>query len=225
MFSLDNRLKTAFELCRTGVIAADVGTDHARLAAKLALEKSIKVYASDIKDGPLRAAKRTLDELNVKNVELVKSDGLEKIPYADDVIICGMGGELIARIVEECRFTNENTRFILQPMTKADFLRKHLYGAGFELLEERTAEDSEKIYTVMLWKFSGVSREIDGITALCGKNRDRRYLGKIAEKLLKNSANMEKSAEHSDEALKLRKTAEKILLRIENEDKGNNRIS
>ena len=104
-------------------------------------------------------------------------------------------------------------------MTKADFLRKHLYGAGFELMEERAAEDSEKIYTVMLWKFSGVKREIDEITAICGKNRDGRYLGKIAEKLLKNAANMEKSAEHSDEAAELRKTAEKILLRIENEDK------
>lgn len=219
MLSLDNRLKTAFELCRAGVIAADVGADHARLAAKLALEKSAKVYASDIKDGPLRAAKRTLDELNVKNVELVMSDGLEKIPYADDVIICGMGGELIARIVEECRFINENTRFILQPMTKADFLRKRLYGTGFELLEERAAEDSGKIYTVMLWRFSGVSLEIDEITALCGKNRDGRYLGKISEKLLKNAANMEKSAWHSEEAAKLRQTAEKILLRIENEDK------
>ena len=140
------------------------------------------------------------------------------ISYADDVIMCGMGGELIARIVEECRFINENTHFILQPMTKADFLRKHLYGAGFELLEERAAEDSGKIYTVMLWRFSGVSREIDEITALCGKNRDRRYLGKIAEKLLKNAVNMEKSAEHSERAAKLRKTAEKILLRIENEN-------
>lgn len=218
MIPLDNRLKTVFELCRAGVIAADVGTDHAQLAAALALEKSVKVYASDIKDGPLNAARRTLDKYCVKNAEVIKSDGLENIPYADDVIICGMGGELITRIVEECRFTNPNTRFILQPMTKADYLRKRLCGSGFELMEEHAAENSGKIYTVMLWKFSGVKREIDEIEALCGKNRDGRYLGKIAEKLLKNAANMEKSAGLSEEAKRLKAAAEIIMGMAKDED-------
>ncbi|MCH5203492.1 MAG: SAM-dependent methyltransferase [Oscillospiraceae bacterium] len=218
MIQLDNRLKTAFELCREGLISADVGTDHARLAAALALERSAKVYASDINDGPLEAARRTIGEYGVKNVEIVKSDGLENIPYADDVIICGMGGELIAEIAEKCRFTNENTRFILQPMTKADYLRKRLCALGFELLEERAAEDSGKIYTVMLWKFSGVSREISEAEAFCGKNRDRKYLGKIAAKLIKNAENMERSAGHSDEAARLRETAEEIMRIAENEN-------
>ena len=211
MISLDNRLKAAFKLCRKGLVSADVGTDHARLAAALALEKSAKVYASDIKDGPLEAARRTVAEYDVKNVEIVKSDGLENIPYADDVIICGMGGELIAEIVEKCRFTNENTRFILQPMTKADFLRKRLYNSGFELLEEHTAEHAGKIYTVMLWRFSGISRDIDEIESLVGKNRDRKYLEKVAEKLIKNAKNMEKSSGFAEEATRLRKTADAVM--------------
>ena len=122
-----------------------------------------------------------------------------------------MGGELIAEIVENCRFTNENTRFILQPMTKADYLRKRLYKSGFELIEERAAEHSGKIYTVMLWKFSGVSRDIDEIEALCGKNRDVKYLKKIAEKLLKNAANMEKSTAFSEQAARLRETADAVV--------------
>lgn len=208
---LNNRLKTAFELCREGLISADVGTDHARLAAALALEKSSKVYASDINDGPLEAARRTIEEYGVKNVEIVKSNGLENIPYADDVIICGMGGELIAGIAEKCRFTNENTRFILQPMTKADYLRKRLYTLGFELLEERTAEDSGKIYTVMLWKFSGISREISETEALCGKNRDRKYLEGIAAKLIKNAERMSVSENCAEQAARLREQAEAIL--------------
>lgn len=211
MISLDNRLKTAFELCREGLVSADVGTDHARLAAALALGKSAKVYASDIKDGPLDAARRTVAEYGVKNVEIVKSDGLDNIPYADDVIICGMGGEIIAEIAEKCRFTNENTRFVLQPMTKADYLRKRLYKSGFELIEERAAEHGGKIYTVMLWKFSGISRDIDEIEALCGKNRDKKYLTKIAAKLLKNAANMEKSSEYAENAAELRKTADAVM--------------
>lgn len=219
MVSLDNRLGAAFGFCRSGVVSVDVGCDHARLAAALALEKSCRVIASDVKDGPLEAAKRTLAELGVTSVETVKSDGLDEIDYADDVIICGMGGELIADIAERCRFKSENTRFILQPMTKADIMRKRLCKAGFELLKEKTAEDSGKIYSVMLWRFTGVAREIDEIEALCGKNRDRIYLEKVAEKLVKNAKNMEKSSGFAEEAERLRKTAEAVM-RIAAEDEN-----
>lgn len=211
MVNLDNRLGAAFGFCRSGVVSVDVGCDHARLAAALALEKSCRVIASDVKDGPLEAAKRTLAELGVTSVETVKSDGLDEIDYADDVIICGMGGELIADIAERCRFKNENTRFILQPMTKAGVMRKRLCKAGFELLEEKTAQDGGKIYSVMLWWFTGVPREIDEIEALCGKNRDRIYLGNVAEKLRKNAKNMEKSSGLAEEAERLRNTAEAVL--------------
>ena len=211
MVNLDNRLGAAFGFCRSGVVSVDVGCDHARLAAALALEKNCRVIASDVKDGPLEAAKRTLAELGVTSVKTVKSDGLDEIDYADDVIICGMGGELIADIAQRCRFTSENTRFILQPMTKADVMRKLLCKAGFELLEEKTAEDSGKIYSVMLWRFTGISRDIDEIEALCGKNRDRIYLENIAKKLLKNAKNMEKSSGLAEEAERLRKTAEAVL--------------
>ena len=211
MVNLDNRLGAAFGFCRSGVVSVDVGCDHARLAAALALEKNCRVIASDVKDGPLEAAKRTLAELGVTSVETVKSDGLDEIDYADDVIICGMGGELIADIAQRCRFKSENTRFILQPMTKADVMRKRLCKAGFELLEEKTAEDGGKIYSVMLWRFSGISREIDEIEALCGKNRDRIYLEKVAEKLVKNAKNMEKSSGLADEAERLREKADAVL--------------
>lgn len=197
----------------------DVGCDHARLAAALAIEKNCRVIASDVKDGPLEAAKRTLSELGVTSVLTVKSDGLDEIDFADDVIICGMGGELIADIAERCRFKSENTRFILQPMTKADVMRKRLYKAGFELLGEKTAEDGGKVYSVMLWKFTGISREIGEIEALCGKNRDRRYLEKVAEKLVKNAKNMEKSSGLAEEAERLRKTADAVL-RIAGEDEN-----
>lgn len=205
-------------MCRSGVVSADVGCDHARLAAALALEKGCRVIASDVRDGPLESAKRTLSELGAENVETVKSDGLDGIDYADDVIICGMGGELIADIAERCRFKNENTHFIVQPMTKAEVMRERLYKAGFDLLEEKTAVEGGKIYSVMLWRFTGEERVIDEIEALCGKNRDKIYLDKLAQKLLKNAKNMEKSSGLAGEAERLRKTADKIMRIAENEN-------
>ncbi len=211
MLSLDNRLTAAYELCREGKIAADVGCDHAQLACRLAMGKSSSVIASDVRPGPLEAARSTVSRSGARNVRLLLSDGLDGVDYAEDVIICGMGGELIADIAERCRFKNEDTRFILQPMTKADVMRKRLYGAGFDLLEERTAVDGGKVYSVMLWRFTGIPREIDEIEALCGKNRDRVYLEKIVEKLRKNAENMKKSSDFLKESERIRKVADTIM--------------
>ena len=218
---LSARLAAAAEMVRKGGVICDVGTDHALLPCRLWLDGERKLIAADINEGPLLSARQTISHYigDENAVRLVLSDGLDKIDYADDVIIAGMGGELIADIAERCRFKSENTRFILQPMTKADVMRKRLYKAGFELLGEKTAEDGGKVYSVMLWKFTGISREIGEIEALCGKNRDRRYLEKVAEKLVKNAKNMEKSSGLAEEAERLRKTADAVL-RIAGEDEN-----
>lgn len=215
MITLDNRLAAAAELCRSGKTAADVGCDHAQLACRLAMDKSALVIASDVRDGPLEAARRTVLECGVTNVRIVKSDGLAEIDFADDVIICGMGGELIARIISGCRFLDENTRFILQPMTRADFLRRWLYNNGFELLDERVAYDGERGYTVMLAAYTGVSREIDELFTLTGKITDCNFLCKIAEKLSKNADGMEKSHSDAEHAKALREMSRKILDKAE----------
>ncbi len=211
MITLDNRLAAAAELCRSGKIAADVGCDHAQLACRLAMDISAEVIASDIRDGPLEAARRTVSECGVTNVRIVKSDGLREIDFADDVIICGMGGELIAQIISGCRFLNADTRFILQPMTRAEFLRRWLYNNGFELIEERIAYDGGRGYDIMLAAYTGVPREIDDFFALTGKIHDRDFLRKLAEKLSRNADGMEKSHNDAENAKAIRELARKIL--------------
>ncbi len=211
MITLTERLRTAAELCRTGTVAADVGTDHARLAVALALTKSKFVYASDLRDGPLEAARRTVSEYGVTNIQIIKSDGLDRIPFAEDIIICGMGGELIADIISRCRFTDENTRFILQPMTKPEFLRRWLYKNGYEIIKESAAYEQDKAYTVMLVRFTGHIEDPDDLLAYTGKITDKHFLELIAAKLLKNAAAMEISDFARAEGENLRKTAELIL--------------
>lgn len=215
MISLDNRLKTAAALCRSGGIICDVGTDHALLACHLAKNGAKEVIASDINDGPLEAARRTVEQEGCTNVRIVKSDGLCEIDYADDVIICGMGGELIADIIAGCRFLSERTRFILQPMTKPELLRTRLYADGFEILEERTAYDGKRAYVVMLAAFTGNRCDIDELFAYTGKVRDPKFLRLTAEKLIKNARGMEASESFAEEAQGLRILAEKILKKAE----------
>lgn len=215
MQSLDSRLKTAADMCRRGVVVADVGTDHALLACFLAKNGAKSVIASDIKDGPLEAARRTVAETGVDNVTVLKSDGLKAIDFADDVVICGMGGELIAEIIKGCRFLSEDTRFILQPMTKADALRRSLYAEGFTIDEERTCYDGKRGYVIILAHYTGSKTEIDELFALTGKVKDPKFLRLIAQKLMKNARGMEKSEDFSAAAEKQREMAETILRRAE----------
>lgn len=215
MIALDNRLKAAAEFCRDGRVAADVGCDHAQLACWLAQNKSMKVIASDVRDGPLEAARRTVEEQGVTNVKVIKSDGLKEIDFADDVIICGMGGELIAEIIGGCRFLSGDTRFILQPMTKPELLRRWLYANGFEIIEERAAFEQNgsavRAYSIIYARYTGERREIDDIFALTGKINDSEFLRKTAEKLLKNAAGMSASESFSEQAAELREKAAAIL--------------
>lgn len=215
MIALDNRLKTAAELCREGKTAADIGCDHAQLACWLALYKSMRVIASDVRDGPLEAARKTVSETGAENVRVVKSDGLKEIDFADDVIICGMGGELIAEIIGGCRFLSDNTRFILQPMTKADYLRCWLCENGFEMIEERAAYDGGRVYAIIYAKYTGERREPDELFALCGKMTDSGYLRKTAEKLLKQADGMSASGSLGGESEKIRELANAILKHAE----------
>ncbi len=193
----------------------DVGTDHALLACHLAMNGAKEVIASDINDGPLDSARETVLRTGVGNVRVLKSDGLKQIDFADDVIICGMGGELIADIVEGCRFLSEDTRFILQPMTKAEILRRRLYEDGFEITEERTAYDGRRAYVIMLARFTGEHRTVDELFAHTGKVRDKQFLRLTAEKLLKNASRMEQSDSFGEEAKALRSLADDILNKSE----------
>lgn len=210
MVKLTSRLSAAASLCRRGVTVCDVGTDHALLACYLAQTGAKRVIASDVREGPLDAARRTIAEQGVTNVEAVLSDGLDRIDFADDVVICGMGGELIMRIISGCRFLSGDTRFILQPMTKAEVLRRELYRSGFEIMEERAAADGERFYSVMLVRHTGVVAEPDELFCYCGKITDPLMLRHIAGKLEKNAAGMERSPADSSRVGELRALAGKI---------------
>lgn len=215
MVKLTGRLQAAADLCRRGGTVCDVGTDHALLACYLAQTGAGTVIASDVKEGPLDAARRTIAEQGVTNVTAVLSDGLDRIDYADDVVICGMGGELIMRIISGCRFLSEDTRFVLQPMTKADTLRRELCRSGFEITEERAVREGERFYTVMLAKYTGIRREPDELFCLCGRITDPDMLRHIAGKLLKNAAGMESSDSNAGQAAHLRSLAEQIQARAQ----------
>lgn len=193
---LSPRLLAAAEFVRRDKSVCDVGTDHALLPCYLYQQGARDITASDINDGPLEAARETIERYIGENcpIKLVKSDGLDNIPYADDVIIAGMGGELIARIVTECRFLNKDVSFILQPMTKAETLRRELYKNGFRIDAEKTAKEGDKLYVIMKASYTGDCTCVSDAFSYAGLCRDREYLEKQKGSLLKAAESCKNSA-------------------------------
>lgn len=171
---LDERLSAAAELVPSGAVLLDVGTDHGYLPVKLLLDGKIPLAgASDINSAPLSKAVETAEKYGVADkMRFCLADGLRDIPSLDEytaVSICGMGGELIARIVSDCDLLRDKKiPLILQPMTSAEELSRFLAGAGYEICDERIALAAGKLYRVMLARYDGEARELSHAEHIIG---------------------------------------------------------
>ena len=167
MIKLDTRLKMAAEEVRHGKKVADIGTDHAYLPAYL-IENGIcpSAIAADIGKGPLENAKKVVSSSTIlsERIELRLSDGLKEIneDEADDIVIAGMGGILIAEILSAAPWVKSNgKRLILQPMSHAEDVRKYLCENGFEILKEKASTDGKHNYILIVSEFSGKANDKD----------------------------------------------------------------
>ncbi|MCL2697754.1 MAG: class I SAM-dependent methyltransferase [Oscillospiraceae bacterium] len=154
MVKLDGRLAACAALVRRGSSVADIGTDHALIPVFLWQSGWTDIIASDIKQGPLESARRNAEKYGA-DVKLLLSNGFEKLPCRDDIIIAGMGGETIAEILAGCVYKDENTRFILQPMTRQDRLRRSLSEIGFGIVHETITYEHRRTYTVIYARYIG----------------------------------------------------------------------
>lgn len=157
---LDNRLRLCADFVRNGARLADIGTDHAYLPVWLCrIGRCPCAIAADINPEPLMRGAATIAEAGLCNcVETRLSDGLKNInpDEADDIVIAGMGGELIARIISECSFAKDSSKhFILQPMTKSELLIEWLCKNGYEIIRQDCCVAAKKCYTVLLVQYTG----------------------------------------------------------------------
>ncbi len=164
MRPLSNRLSLIASFTQENKNICDVGTDHGYLCAYFALSgKYGSVTATDINQKPLMNARKNLDKLGVENVKLVLCDGLSGVSRdeAQNVIIAGMGGEVISGIISRTPFLKDGSvRIILQPTTAAVFLREYLADNGFLVEKEAAVEENKKLYSVMAVRFTGEKRKL-----------------------------------------------------------------
>lgn len=177
MIELSPRLKMAADMVRDGADVCDIGTDHAYLPAYLVINrKAKKALAADLRKGPLFNARETLKELNIENlVELRLSDGLKEISpdEAENIIICGMGGTLISRILSDAPWIKDKKyRLILQPQSHSEEVREYLIDNGFEILNESACIDDGRMYNCMCAEYKGTIND---------KPDYYMYIGKLLE--------------------------------------------
>ena len=147
---LSKRLAAIAKLVPQSGGAADIGTDHGLIAVWLCLRGQERVIAADINREPLEHARQTAKEHACEEIiSFVLCNGLESIDEsaADSIIIAGMGGELIADILAQAPWSKKKT-LILQPMTKADELRKWLFESGYKITHEELVFDG-RLYEII----------------------------------------------------------------------------
>lgn len=170
------RLGCAAELVPEGATLLDVGTDHGYLPAKLILDGKIPMAgAADINADPLAKAVATAEKYGVsENMSFYLSDGLAKIPDLHRyscISICGMGGELIARILADAPYVRENkVSLVLQPMSSAEELSVYLATEGYRITDERIVFAAGKLYRVIAAVYDGAVRNLTTVEHILGKD-------------------------------------------------------
>ncbi len=172
---LDPRLSLAASFVR-GEVAADIGTDHAYIPIYLLTSGKCRyAIASDINEGPLMRAKANAADYKVADkIYFGLTDGLRNLPLEEksvsDIVICGMGGELIASILEASDYTRrDGVNLILQPMSSIDELRTYLSEKGYEVLDEGICTSQGKIYQCINCTYTGKPYSLTAAEKALGK--------------------------------------------------------
>lgn len=174
MIKLSKRLQTIAHMVTPGNRLADVGTDHGFLPLYLLEHGQIpSALAMDVNVGPLERAKEHIENSNCQQyIETRLSDGLKELlpGEVDTVVIAGMGGGLMVRIltVELCKLEGLK-ELILQPQSEIHEVRKCLAKIGFSIVDEDMLVEDEKYYVVIRAVPESTAKE----TAITGCTGDK----------------------------------------------------
>ena len=153
---LSARLACVASLVSAGARVADIGSDHAYLPAALVLDGKIDfAIAGEVVKGPYENAVHEIKDHQLEGQVIPRlADGLAAIEPADKVdtiTIAGMGGSLIASILEKDK--NKLTgikRLVLQPNVGERQLREWLMNNHYQIMNEKIIEEDNHIYEIIV---------------------------------------------------------------------------
>lgn len=153
---LSKRLQAVASFVEKDAIIADIGSDHAWLPIYL-VKKGIsqQAVAGEVAQGPYDSALRNIARESVGNRVYVRlANGLHAIEAedrVDTITIAGMGGSLIATILEEGKHKLDSIhRIIAQPNLYAIALREWAVRNKWKIVNEIILKEEGKIYEVIV---------------------------------------------------------------------------
>lgn len=242
MIKLSKRLEAVARLVTPGNRVCDVGTDHGYIPIYL-LQSGIRktALAMDVNEGPLMRAGEHIEEYGLKDyIATRRSDGLRamKAGECDSIVIAGMGGGLVIRILEDSFAKLEAVKeLILQPQSDIEQVRKFIREHGFVIDRQDMVKEDGKYYMM----FRCVHGEADiagqqlrqaaydryGEQLLKGRHpilreyldKEEHLIGQIRESLgnQKDSAAAERRLHELEERQQVVKTARRIMDGIQGE--------
>lgn len=158
MISLNQRL-TAVSHYIKGALLADIGSDHAYLPI-YALDNKLcqKAIAGEVVKGPYNAARDNVLKYGMEDaIEVKLGDGLDVIDSENTVntiTICGMGGPLIAEILERGKEKlNNHPRLVLQSNIQTVNVRKTLQKLNYHIIDEEILEEKGHLYEIVVAEY------------------------------------------------------------------------
>ncbi|MDD7362731.1 MAG: class I SAM-dependent methyltransferase [Peptoniphilus sp.] len=160
MIIASKRLESVFNMADKAKSIGDIGCDHGYISyALLESGRVERVITTDISAPSLEKAKTLLSEsFDSERFSLRVGDGFSPIAEGevDAAIIAGMGGHLIAGILEDAGKKLDALEYlIVQPMQGAEDLFEYLNAHAFQLLASDLVEERGKYYPVLKVKKGG----------------------------------------------------------------------
>lgn len=149
------RIDLIVDLVNDNKIVADIGADHGKTSLEIVAKKNPKmVIATDISSKSLQ---KLVDKLKGKSypIKTVVTDGIKDLEAygIEEIIISGMGGFLISRILEEGRnVASKAEKLILQANNSLDHLRRYLIGNSYAICDERVCFEGGIFYRIIVAK-------------------------------------------------------------------------
>lgn len=181
-FQLPKRLETIIERMPDSGCLADIGCDHAYVAIEAVRRgRAAHALACDVRKGPLQqAAEHILCAGLAGKIETRLSDGLEKVApgEADTVVVAGMGGPLMERILQGR--LGDFAHFVLSPQSEIPHFRRFLLAEGMQIDEETMLIDEGKYYVIL-----NVSQRVDAASSdsMYVTEEDFLYGGRLLRRL------------------------------------------
>ena len=153
---LSKRLAQVAAFIPTGARMADIGSDHAYLPAALTLQGKISfAVAGEVVAGPYENMEKEIKKNGLVNQIIPRlADGLAAIKpqdKVDTVVIAGMGGALIADILERGKEHLKGVkRLVLQPNVGEYRLRSWLLANHYQIMAEQLVEEDDHIYEIIV---------------------------------------------------------------------------